>query len=112
MYASCVRGENPRTVMSRSIRAGSSLMSHLRPEIWDGGDCEPCSGATSRLEGAGDSAALKRARPDHDERDRPYRVSGLVQQPIDYMAHARYIGCGGPSGDQGGPGAEALGSAG
>src|SRR2546425_12089717 len=79
MYASCVRGENPRTVMSRSIRARSSLMSHLRPEIWDGGDCEPCSGATSRLEGAGDSAALKRARPDHDERDRPYRVSGLVQ---------------------------------
>src|SRR3989442_932736 len=83
MYASWVRGENPRTVMSRSMRARSSLMSHLRRESWDGGDCEPGSGVTARLEGAGASAALKRARPDHDERDRPYRVSGLVQRGVE-----------------------------
>src|SRR6266545_6821929 len=33
MYASWVRRENPRTAMSRIIRARSSLMSHLRREV-------------------------------------------------------------------------------
>jgi hypothetical protein len=35
-------GGKPRTVMSRIIRSRSSLMSHLRRESWDGGDCERC----------------------------------------------------------------------
>src|SRR5712692_9284230 len=83
MYASWVRGENPRTVMSRIMRVRSSLMSHLRQKIWDGGDCEPGSGATPGLEGADDSAALTRARAEHYERDRPYRVIGLVPRTID-----------------------------
>src|SRR6266849_2777201 len=80
MYASCVRGENPRTVMSRIIRSRSALMSHLRQESWDGGDCEPGSAATSGWDGAGDHAVLTRARAHHKERDRTYRVSGLVQR--------------------------------
>ena len=82
MYASCVRGEKPRTVMSRSMRVRSSLMSHLRREIGDGGNCEPGSDATSEREGTGDNAAPTRARADHDERDRRYRVSGLVQRML------------------------------
>src|SRR2546422_9994750 len=78
MYASWVRGENPRTVMSRIIRVRSSLMSHLRQEIWDRGDCEPAQ-KRCRERREEETTPRSSARVQHDDRDRPYRVSGLVQ---------------------------------
>jgi hypothetical protein len=67
--------------MSRIMRVRSSLMSHLRLENWDRGDCEPRLRAQSETESAKTTThALERAREDDDERDGPYRVSGLVQR--------------------------------
>ncbi len=79
MYASWVRGENPRTVMSRIMRVRSSLMSHLREESWDGGDCEPArKRCRERSQWETTPRSSERACS-RATRVRPYRVSGLVQ---------------------------------
>src|SRR5688500_15169392 len=83
MYASWVRGEKPRRLMSRIMRVRSSLMRHIHRKSWDRGDFRRAdatrTGWTKRLRSESVSGSI-------------YRVSGLVQQhvrPDRWLAFAR-----------------------